>query len=191
MDGDCPVFQFRGERDYLHSSTMFDHLLTLDDAPSEIDFAVHRMTGNQCRIINAKEVDGRPLDEKQPVATYRSGGIEKVLVERETPLESSYPCNESEICAAATRIDNSMQFEMPPIPDASYIEAVVGVYKHLLQSGVEAIPGKLVFARMTLTHVPSSGTCRVEHRRAIKGGYYQATLYHDDQVIGKLVFGLV
>lgn len=192
MDEFCPEFKFRGDRDYLHSSTMFDHLIPLDGSPTNVDFAVHRMTGNQCTVVAANEVDGRPLETRQPVATYRSDGMQKVLLERaDSPLSERYPCNERDICSAAEMNGESSRFSMPPVSGASYIEAVVGVYKHLLQSSGEEIPGKLVFARMTVKRVPTEGECRVEHRRAIKGGYFQATLFHGDEEIGKLVFGLV
>jgi hypothetical protein len=167
---------------------MFDYLTASDPSPTGIDFAVHKMTGCQCSISEREEGSQR----EQLVATYRSDGMERFFYELpDNPLRESYPCNEQEICGASQREENAMVFTMPPIEGASYIESSVGVYKHLVQELTPDLNGKLVFATMSLSLIPSDGECRVEHRRSIKGGFYQATLSHNGGAIGKLVFGLV
>jgi len=188
MVSDCPEFKFRGSRDYLHSSTMFDYLVPQDPAPAGIDFAVHKMTECQCEVVDVEDESRRD----HLIATYRSDGMERFFYELpDKPLSDRYACNELDICAAAKREDQAMVFTVPPIEGASFIESAVGVYKHLVQAITPGLNGKLVYATMSLRRIPANGECQVAHRRAIKGGFYQATLSHNGEALGKLVFGLV
>jgi hypothetical protein len=182
-----PVFLFRGTRTYLHSSTVFDYLRGFDSQPEQIDFTVHKMTGQQCVVLpEPPPARGEPL-----IATYRSAGLTRFLYETDRAMQGSYPCNEREICQQARFGESAGSFAMPPIPSASYIEAAVGVYKHLLQLVYPQETRKLLFARMTLTYVPADGLCRVEHRRKIGADFLESRLFHNGRLLGKLIFGLL
>jgi len=181
-----PEFLFRGNRDYLHSSTIFDYLQADDPKPASIDFAMHKMTDRQCAL----SAEAPPERSDTLVATYRSAGLTCYLYETDRPIQGTYPCNEEEICQHTTFKDSTASFDVPPIERATFIESVVGGYKKLLQTLYTDMTRKLVFARMTLERVPGNGRCRVQHRRKIGDEYFQAQLFHDDTPLGKLIFGL-
>jgi hypothetical protein len=183
---DEPEFRFRGERTYLHSSTIFDYLLAQDPNPVGVDFAFHKMTGRQCRVHDGP---GEGLQDFL-VATYRSDGLERYLYEGGDGIRSKYPCNESSIAERTHLEGPSAAFPMPPVEGASFIESVVGAYKKLLLALYADLPGKLLFVRVTLDHVPGEGSCGVVHHRKIGQDYFQSRLLHEQQQLGSLIFAL-
>jgi hypothetical protein len=186
-DEQAPMFLFRGSRTYLHSSTIFDYLLTRDPKPVDIDFAVHKMTDRQCTVSTEPQAAG----DDMLVATYRSARLTYYLHETEQQIQGSYLCIENEICEHTTFEGATASLVMPPIEGATFIESVVGVYKKLLQVLHPDLTGKLVFARMTVTHVPNDGHCQVQQRRKIGANYFESRLFHEDTPLGKLIFGLL
>ncbi len=183
----APVFLFRGNRSYLHSSTIYDYLLARDPQPFDIDFSVHKMTDRQCTL----SVEPNAAGDDTLVATYRSAGLTCYLHETKRLIEGAYPCNENEICERTTFEGSTAHLEMPPIEGATFIESVVGAYKKLLPVLHPDLMGKLLFARMTVAHVPQNGRCQVQQRRKIGANYFESRLFHDETPLGKLIFGLL
>jgi len=187
LDEHVPEFLFRGSRTYLHSSTIYDYLLARDPQPVDVDFAVHKMTDRQCTV----SADPQAAGDDTLVATYRSAGLTCYLHETEQRIQGTYLCNENEICEHTTIEGSTARLAMPPIERATFIESVVGAYKKLLQVLHPDLTGKLVFARMTVAHVPHDGHCQIQHRRKIGAKYFESRLFHEDTPLGKLIFGLL
>ena len=178
-----PELKFRGNRDYLSGTTVFDCIHDQLSDATEIDFQFHKFTANQCRFVSDPQSD-EPL-----VATFRSAGHHFGVVETDQPIESTYACNEAEILAQATLSETVGEFDFPPIASATYLECIVAVYKAMLQQTADADRGKFIFGRVTLNKVPTSGHCLVKHRRKIGKQFFEATLICDDTPIGALYFG--
>jgi hypothetical protein len=179
------TFRFRGSRDYLHSSTIFDHLLSSDPAPQKIDFTFHKLTNRQCEI----EPESDPNRATALAATYLSAGAQHYLYEAAAPIELRYPCNEGAIARQLVVRGETAQFDMPPVEGASYIESIVGAYKTLLIEGPERCTRKLLFARVLLEYVPTDGVCSVAHRRKIGEDFFEGSLTHRGVTMGRLFFG--
>lgn len=180
------AFAFRGDRDYLHSTTVFDFLLQYDSAPEAIEFIFHGMTTRQCECLAAK-------DSESPnalVATYQSAGLTCFLYESDTPITLQYACNEKSILERVAIDRSTATFRLPPVEGATYIESVVAAYKDLLLRSVPEFSGAPMFGRINLRYVPTEGNCQVRHRRAMGRKFFQADLAHQEQPIGKLYYGV-
>jgi hypothetical protein len=180
------AFAFRGERDYLHSTTVFDFLLQHDSAPEDIEFIFHGMTSRQCECLAAQDSES----PNTQVATYRSAGLTCFLYESDAPITSRYACNEKSILEHIAIDQSTARFRLPPVEGATYIEAVVAAYKDLLLRSVPEFSGKPMFGRINLQYVPTEGNCQVRHRRVMGGKFFQADLAHQEQPIGKLYYGV-
>ncbi len=182
---DVTDFSFRGQRDYLHSSTIFDYLIKSDPRPEKIDFTFHKISDRQCTIMSQTNLG----TDDVLVSSYKSEEATCFLYESNTAIQSRYPCNEAAIVEQLQFTGVTASFDMPPIPQASYIESVVGAYKKLLHNSELKFGRKLFFAKLLLRFVPSCGHCGVSHRRKIGGDFFEAELMHDKNEIGKLYFG--
>ena len=180
------AFAFRGERDYLHSTTVFDFLLQHDSAPETIEFVFHEMTSRQCECLPAQDSES----PNAHVATYRSAGLTCFLYESDAPITLRYTCNEKSILERVAIAQSTTTFDFPPVEGATYIESVVAAYKDLLLRSVAEFSGKPIFGRMNLRYVPTEGNCQVRHRRVMGGKFFQADLAHQEQSIGQLYYGV-
>lgn len=178
-----PKFEFRGSRDYLHSTTVFDWIATFGD-PTGIDFTFHHLTGNQCFPVKA--VDYRK--DQNLVARFKCVEFDLCLVEGIEPIQSSYPCNEADICSMSTYSGDAVSFQFPMSNGATFLECIVANYKKLLMSTSEGKKGKLLFARLRLNYVPKVGRISVQHRRVI-GAFFEAQIKVGEEMIGSLYFG--
>jgi hypothetical protein len=179
-----PEFRFRGDRNYLHSTTVFDWLLNQDPQPTNIDFVFHKMTGFQCAVQF-----GNPKYGPKLVAVYQSDGLIAYLEETSIPIVKRYGCNEEQICEHVRLQGNIAVFEYPLVENATFIEVLIGAYKLLLTMSSHSMPGKLVFARCRLKNIFEFGTGQVVHQRAI-GNFFEAQIRHEVQPIGHLYFGV-
>jgi hypothetical protein len=76
-------FQFRGDRNYLHSAAVFDDLLKLRGADAtKIDLKFHRRTVQQVTYTDDPEAAGRA------VAEWSDSGGKLYIVEREDGISN-------------------------------------------------------------------------------------------------------
>ena len=177
-------FSFRGTRNYLHSTTLFNYLIKLDSESENIDFIMHKETNCQCRVVTEREED----NEATLVATYKSKGMTSYSYETLEKISARSPCNEPKILPfitlSATRACCPLL-----IPEATFIEIVVAAYKALVSSLPLYENQKLVFARLILDHLPKNQGFVVEHRRSLGNNFFEANILLENQSIGKLIFG--
>jgi hypothetical protein len=177
-------FQFRGRRSYLHSTTVFDFITSRSNKPHhDIDFQFNKLTDKQCSFKKVSTADC------EVVATFQSNETTICIVETDTPMEGSYPCNEDSICELANFTSDRSEFVYPLSNSASYLEAVIATYKTLLSRTETGKRGKLLFGRVKLKFIPTDGKCVVEHRRMIGDKFFEANLIQNDTKIGSLYFG--
>lgn len=183
MAGNVVPFQFRGTRNYLHSTTLMGELLPTDVSPQNLSLRMHRLTDRVCVFSRHK------LPDSIHVASYRSDGCVWEVYETDESIRSSYPCNENDIIANTEFLDGTARFMHPPIPDADYMEAIVAAYKQILSLlGIDR-GRKPVFAVVELRHIPKNGECRVVHRREIGDRFVESTLFAGEESIGRLYYG--
>lgn len=172
---------FKGSRDYLHSTTVFDCLLgEVGPDPKKIDFRFNLRTGRVCVLTTVK-----PPEEKPPVAIYTDARQTLYVVETGEAIQERVPYDEDGL-GARFRLEGRTIHVPAGIGGHSFIECVVAAYKRLLISLVGK--HRYAFVRMTLDQVPR-GAFRVEYARQLSGGFYQGTIAENDKAVGRIFFG--
>jgi hypothetical protein len=172
-------FRFRGNRDYLHSTSMFDDLLGLRGRDmSHLDLKFHRRTGRQVSYVD--DPAGR-----EPVAEWSDSAGKLYIVERDEPIRESEPYDEDGL-AAQFEIEGRVARIPAAIGSFTRVEAMVAGFKRLLQS-VHAGKRKYVFVRLRLDRCPESAM-ELRYTRDI-GAFYQGDISADGKVIGQIFFG--
>ncbi len=178
-------FSFRGTRDYLHSTTLFNYLVKLDPKPENVDFAMNKETSYQCRVVTEREEDNEAI----LVATYKSKGMKSYIYESLEKIAARSSCNEREILSAIALAD-TRAYCLLPISGATFVEVVVAAYKALVSSLSFYQGQKLVFARMMVDRLPESNDLTIEHKRNLGNRFFEANILLENQSSGKLIFGL-
>ncbi|MCA9040490.1 MAG: hypothetical protein KDA65_09100 [Planctomycetaceae bacterium] len=176
---------FRGERDYVHGTHLFDRLTELDPQPKNIDYQLHRQIYHQCEVSSEPDPDRK----HDLVTTYKSDGLALYVYETELPVVERVPCLEKAICAEYEVQDKMIEFNTPPLPEATFIESIVAAYKMILGS-LYPENSKYLFARLMLKEIPNSGMIRVRHQRQMGPNFFQGELRREDEPLGSIFFGL-
>ncbi len=177
-------FAFRGPRQYLHSTTLFNYLVKLDPEPKKVDFVMNKETNFQCRVVSEREED----NDAALVATYSSKGMTSYIYETLEKISSRSTCNEQKILSFIEISGKGASCPLP-IPGATFMEVVVAAYKALISSLPFYEGQKLVFARLSVDRLPKDSAFVVEHRRSLGNRFFEASILLEDQNIGKLIFG--
>lgn len=174
-------FVFKANRDYLHSTTVFDYIRgEVGGAPTKIDFKFNRRTDHVCRLIAE-----RPPEDQPPVAIYSDSGGTLYMVETPALITERVPYDEDGV-AANFQIDGKCIQVPGGITGNSFIECVVAAYKRLLIQ----LFGKhrYAFVRLSLDRIPS-GAFQVEFARQLSADFYQAVVKADGTPVGRIFFG--
>lgn len=176
-------FQFRGDRRYLHSASLFDDLLKLrGPEPTDIDMTFHRETAQQVSYV-----DQLPTPSCQPVADWRDSQGRVLVIERDEPMRDTTPYNEAELVQMLD-VDQRTVHIPAEILGFSRIEALIAGFKHLLQSVYPEHVRKYVFVRVRLKHCPT-GAVQITYARDI-GGFFQGDILEDSARLGQIFFGV-
>lgn len=177
-----PRWAFKGSRDYLHSTTVFDRLIAeVGGDPLKLDFRFNRRTDRQCVITAA-----RPTDETRIVAAYSDADHRLYVISTDAPITERVPYDEDGL-AKNFEIAGSVVRLAGVAPGFSFIECTVAAYKRLLLS-MQEHPRRFAFVRISLTHLPR-GAYAVGFDRKLSGDFYQGTLSENGAPIGRIFFG--
>lgn len=177
-----PRWAFKGSRDYLHSTTVFDRLMSeVGGDPRKVDFRFNRRTDRQCEITAL-----RPSDEARVVAAYTDVGHRLYVISTNMPITERVPYDEDGL-AKNFEIEGNVVRLAAVVPGFSFIECTVAAYKRLLLSMQER-PRRFAFVRISLAHLPRGGYA-VEFDRKLSSDFYQGTLSEDGAPIGRIFFG--
>lgn len=177
-------FAFRGTRNYLSGTTIFDYFLKLYPDPKKLDLIIHKETIFQCRIVNEREEN----NDASLIASYKNNGIISYLYEIPDLISSRYACNEQEILSYIT-ISGTRAFCPRSIPNATFIEVIVAAYKALVSSFPSYENQRLIFARIIVEYLPQNEDVIVEHARSLGNKFFEGSILLEKQKIGKLIFG--
>lgn len=175
-------FQFRGNRKYLQSASLFDDLIEVrGEGICTIDFKFHRKTGNQVTLT-----DKAPTDTDTLVAEWNDSRGKIYVVERDEPIRDSTPYDEP-LLVNMFNVDGrtiNIPLDVDPF---TQIEALVAGFKHLLQSVYPDVSRKYVFVRIRLKHLPQSPV-QIKYSRDI-GAFFQGDIHESEQIFGQIFFG--
>lgn len=174
---------FKGSRTYLHSTTVFDDLLTLrSPGVKSVDFKFDKRTDRQVRYQSQAPGD----DQQRVVASWRDGDGVVYVVERDAAIIESRPYDEGGL-ARSFAFDGQRVSLPADVGGHSLIEALVAGFKVLLQRTVAGSGAKLAFVRLRLSRIP---TLPVDIRFSRRiGEFYQGDITADGQPVGQIFFG--
>lgn len=173
---------FKGGRDYLHSTTVFDDILALrgGDA-SGIDFRFNHRTAHAVRYQAQAPGEGEVA-----VGSWRDDAGTLHVVERPDLIQARQPYDEDALAATFEYGDRSVAVPAD-LGGHSAIEAVVAGFKALLLRSVAQPGARLAFVRIRLPRAPRT-PLQIRYSRRI-GEFYQGDLSEDGQAAGQLWFG--
>jgi UDP-3-O-[3-hydroxymyristoyl] glucosamine N-acyltransferase len=176
-------FAFRGDRDYLHGTTVFDHILSIIGATGrDIDFSFSNRTHRNCVLTT--EQPGR---DARVIGTYRDADRRIFIVEGRSGMTKRLPYDEEGI-GGACRIEGNQVHVAATLTGYTCIEKLVAAYKRLLLTIWSDRPRRFAFVRLQLTHVPA-GSFTVKYARRLSGNFYQGAVIENGQRIGAIFFG--
>ena len=175
-------FQFRGDRNYLHSAAVFDDLLKLRGADAtKIDLKFHRRTVQQVIYTDDPEATGRA------VAEWSDSGGKLYIVEREDGISNRVVYDEPSL-ARMLEIDGRIVRIPAETPGFTRIEALVAGFKLLLQTVHAGVERKYVFVRIRLDRCPE-GAMEIRYSRGI-GVFFQGDIAETGKgIVGQIFFG--
>lgn len=177
-------FRFKGGRDYLHSTSVFDAIVDESGSqPTSIDFVFNHRTA--CQPIFSTEIQNR--DRQALIGSWRDSKREIFILEGTTPIDERVPYDEGAI-ASRCMISNGSVYAPIDIGGHSFIEICVAAYKHLLQIHLGDGHAKYAFARITLQRIPETDFA-IRYARKIGGEFYQGDIIADES-IGRIFFGV-
>lgn len=177
------TFEFRGTRNYLHSTSLFDDLIALRGGGGDVrdvDFRFHHKSGNQVSYVDA------PADGETVVAEWTDSRGKVFVVERPEPIVRSAPYDEPAL-GARLAVDGDCIRIPADIGPFTRIEALVAGFKLLLQRRFPETPRNYVFVRSRLRFLPEQAM-DVCFARTI-GEFFQADIRADGTHVGQIFFG--
>ena len=174
-------FVFKANRDYLHSTTVFDYIRgEVGGTPARIDFKFNHRTDHVCRLTEQK-----PPEIQPPVAIYTDSQRTLYMVETPALITERVPYDEDGLA-----VNFHMEGKSIRVPSGiwahSFIECAVAAYKRLLIQ----LFGKhrYAFVRLSLDHIPN-GAFEVEFARQLSADFYQGVVKDEGKPIGRIFFG--
>lgn len=143
---------FKGERDYLHATDLFDALLGLTGAREGLSLRIQSMMRTGVAAIPLDQLSHRR--DAKAFFQWSDGADRRTLAlcEDGRSVDRRVPYNEDEI-TASSKLEGST-VHLQPNPRYSFIERVVAHQKLLLNRTVAEIPW--LFARIEVDMVPSA-----------------------------------
>jgi hypothetical protein len=175
------TFQFRGNRDYLHSAAVLDDLLRIRRDVTNMDLKFHRRTVQQVRYTD------EPQAAASAVAEWSDSSGKLWLVERDEPMIERVPYDEAAL-VRMFEVDGRAVESPAHTPGFARADAMVAAFKHLLQTVHAGIARKYVFVRIRLDHCPGGGF-EIRYVRDI-GAFFQGDIGEDGKPIGQIFFGV-
>jgi hypothetical protein len=142
--------KFKGERDYLHGTDIYNETLTWlanwNPKIEDIDFAFHRLAKHQLKAMLGMMPQGI---EPAGVCSFTSGGSRKrvFLVETERPITERYPYQENDIVDSMEMDPSSSKGTLHGKTAYSDIEVWVAMAKALHYKAFPQLKGKWLFVR--------------------------------------------
>lgn len=173
---------FKGGRNYLHSTTVFDDILALRGRSIRgVDFRFNHKTDRQVCYQSASLAEGQV-----GVGTWRDDHGAFHIVERDAPITTRVPYDEDGL--AANFVYEPGRVALPAdVAPYSTIEAIVAGYKQLLLRSVVNLQGRLAFVRLRLPAIPAL-PLEIRFSRRL-GEFYQGDLVKDCRPAGQIFFG--
>jgi hypothetical protein len=176
------TFQFRGGRNYLHSTSVMNDLLAMRGAAvTNIDFKFHRRTSQQITYTDEPQLAG------SPVAEWSDTLGRLFLVEREELISERTPYDEEKL-VDFSNVAGRLISVPAYTPGFTRTDAIVAAFKYLLRTAHADFDRKYAFVRIRLQYCPI-GAFEIRYVRDI-GAFFQGDISQDGNGIGQIFFGV-
>lgn len=177
---------FRGDRNYLHGTTLFDYILNAyvinKYEPKNIDFSFHKLTNKRCIIV--PEEGSLPQD--QLVGQYKDNETQLFIYETKDAITERFPYDENGIIKKCFVKGDEITIS-ENIDDYSFIEKIIAAYKYLLIGIYKDSYGRYLFARLTLSFIPE-GEIKIKQERIISNKFFEGRIRQGDKDVGEIFF---
>jgi len=176
------TFRFRGNRNYLHSASVINDLLSLrGENVRNIDLKFHRKTLHQVSYTDESQ------SAVDPVAEWSDAQGKLYLVEREERISEREPYDEQGLVGLLEADGKTVRIPAQT-PNFTRADAIVAAFKHLLQTVYPDVERKYVFVRIRMDYCPS-GAMEIRYVRDI-GAFFQGDISEDRKAVGQIFFGV-
>jgi hypothetical protein len=192
------VFRYKGERNYIHGTDMFNEMLNISDTSeiSDVNFSVHDFVDiAACDLYDTYDKkDLNILDGIKARCQFNINGKIKwtALIPDDSITKSSsrYEYDESRITSLC-KLDGEV-IELSRVSPFSFIESVVAMNKQLLESLFPDANGKWVFTRIDLEKFSTATTgLSLQFKHNMKFRLTKSDILVDGEKLGELYFSLV
>ncbi len=175
------TLQFRGNRDYLHSTSVMNDLFDLRGKDvTHIDLKFHRRTSQQVSYTD------EPQAAANAVAEWNDSLGKLYLVERGEQITLRAPYDEDAL-AGVFEIDGRGIRIPAHAHGFTRTDAIVAAFKRLLQTA-HAAGRKYAFVRIRLDRWPA-GAMEIRYVRDI-GAFFQGDISERGKPLGQIFFGV-
>ncbi len=190
--------RFKGDRDYLHGTDMYDAVTSAATRDGkEVGrhrFAIHAFARRQCRLLMSSP--DIPLDRPQGVAADFTldtslGKVTGYLCETERPVDGRYAFDETRIVSRPGTDGSSAQIVSHDA--CTPIEALVILTKQLHNGALPRPGGKWVFSRLELARAlrhDDTNVAGVVLRHNFNDRLTKCEVLCADEAIGHIYFSL-
>ncbi len=185
-------FCFKGSRNYLHSTDVFNTMLSLFGKDiGNIDFSFYRITDKNILLTDIK-----PSSNESLVFTFSfQRNKEKFTyygLETKTPIDCRYPYDEDAIVANALLDHTQKCAILNSSTKYSFIEHLVALTKVMHLNFLPPNKGKWFFARLQLLEVPENFLpLKVCLKQKLGLKLTRSSVFVDDKLLGSIYFSLV
>ena len=182
--------KYRGDRDYLHGTDLFNAFLSNTDPKSKIRMRVYRPMRRQLEMATMESLDKEEKENISAVFECTSPAGDEVWCALENPdleIGGRYAVDERDIVLGATYTDGALiQYEYTPF---TIIERVVAMNKVLLthQNGNRQL--KWWFTRIDLKRIPDdSSPLTLKPKSSLGTKLVASSISCNDEQLGTVYF---
>lgn len=191
-------FCFKGTRNYIHGTDIFDKCLALvsgsDGVPERVDMSIHSIIRNQLAVVPMNVTKGKFQVNFTCVTAGEARTV--YLMETDEPVNCRYSYEEDDIVKMAVIDQTAPSISVAGLPEFSFIEKAVALNKALLTAIYKNTPGKWYFTRIKLhdiSFIDKTGDIdmKVALRRNLDFKITDSIVSVEGKDIGNIYFSLV
>lgn len=191
---------FRGERNYLHGTDLYESLTRLPGLPlngRSLGITFHARVLHQPDLVLLEKEDRSlrhdPAFRGEMRIATGAEAVQAVLLESSRPVTAWRPCNEKAIAAHGEVDIETRRATLKGIPQGSAIEQVVFLNKKLHLLALPHLGPKWMFARLELDaplDFSAAGTLALHLSQVVGDRFTRTDIRRDGAPLGTLFFSL-